>query len=195
MVCRVQERRLRSIWGERLGSLRVVAQAAIYEGLTLDAFPLDQDPFAASEVDVSGREVAEALMSSGMVVGFHEGGNPRFQFAGQVGVFGQGAVLERLVPALDLALRLRMARRTADVGHASASEPVGQVAGDAARLVVGEQAWPLHHPRLIEPGRSQRQIERSGDVTGRHRGAQLRGRCPWPRSGCPGGTRSCRRAP
>ena len=44
----------------------MVAQAAIHQGLALDAFPLAQDPFAASEVDFSGREVAQALMGSGM---------------------------------------------------------------------------------------------------------------------------------
>ena len=115
-----------------------MAQAAIHQGLALDAFPLGQDPFAASEVDVSGREVAQALMGSGMVVVFDEVANLRLQLAGQVGVFEQDAVLERLMPTLDLALRLRMAWRTADVGHASAGEPVGQVAGDVARPVVGE---------------------------------------------------------
>ena len=93
----------------------MVAQAAIHQGLALDAFPLGQDSFAASEVDVSGREVAQALMGSGMVVVFDEVGNLRLQLAGQVGVFEQDAVLERLMPTLDLALRLRMAWRTADV--------------------------------------------------------------------------------
>ena len=44
----------------------MMAQAAIHQGLALDAFPLGQDPFAASEVDVGGREVAEALVSSGV---------------------------------------------------------------------------------------------------------------------------------
>ena len=83
-----------------------MAQAAIHQGLALDAFPLGQDPFAASEVDVSGREVAQALMGSGMVVVFDEVGNLRLQLAGQVGVFEQDAVLERLMPTLDLALGL-----------------------------------------------------------------------------------------
>jgi hypothetical protein len=58
-----------------------VAQAAIHEGLTLDAFPLGQDPFAASEVDVGGREVTEALMSPAGIVMFDEGPHPRFEFA------------------------------------------------------------------------------------------------------------------
>ena len=110
----------------------MVAQAAIDEGLALDAVALGQDPFAASEIDVSGSEVAEALMGSDVVVVVHEGRDPRFQLAGRVGVFEQDAVLERLVPTLDLALRLRMARCTADLGHAPGTEPVSQVAGDVA---------------------------------------------------------------
>ena len=39
----------------------------------------------------------------------------RFEVAGQEVVFEQDAVLERLMPALDLALRLRVARRAAHV--------------------------------------------------------------------------------
>ena len=153
----------------------MMAQAAIHQGLALDAFPLGQDPFAASEVDVGGREVAEALMGSGMVVVFDEAGNRRLQLAGQVRVFEQDAVFECLMPTLDLALRLRMAWRMADVGHTPNAEPVSQVAGDVARPVVGQQAWPRHHPRLIEPSRTQRQVKRGGDVAGLHRRAQLPG--------------------
>ena len=33
----------------------------------------------------------------------------------------------------------------------------------------------MHHPRLIEPGRTQRQVERGGNVAGLHCGAQLPG--------------------
>jgi len=114
-------------------------------------------------------------MGSGMVVVFNEGFDPRLQLTGQVGVFEQDVVLERLVSALDLALRLRMVWRTVEVGHAPAAEPVGQVTGDVARPVVGEQAWPLPHPPLIEPSCTQRQVKRGGDVSGLHRGAQLPG--------------------
>ena len=108
MIWDAQERRLWSTWVERLGSLRVVAQAAVHKGLALDPRPVLQDGLAAAEVDVGGGEVAQALVSPNMVVVLDKGGNPRLQLAGQVGVFEQDAVLERLVPALDLALRLRM---------------------------------------------------------------------------------------
>src|ERR1700712_5735896 len=102
-----------------------MAQAAIGEGLTLDPCALAQDVLAAAEVDVGRGEVAQALVSPEMVVVLDEGGHTRLQFAGQVGVFEQDAVLEREVPALDLALGLRMTGRAADVYHPAAAEPGG----------------------------------------------------------------------
>lgn len=65
------------------------------------------------------------LVGAGAVVVLDKGGGPRLQLAGQVGVFEQDAGLERLVPALDPALSLRMTGRTSDMGHAPAAEPVG----------------------------------------------------------------------
>jgi hypothetical protein len=46
-----------------------------------------------------------------MVVLRHEGGDLAFEIAGQVVVLKQDAVLERLMPALDLALGLRVIGR------------------------------------------------------------------------------------
>src|SRR4051794_15584761 len=66
-------------------------------------------------------------------------------------VFEQDAVLERLMPALNLAPSLQMARRAPDMGHAPASEPAGQIAGDVTRSVVGQQPRPRHDLHLIEP--------------------------------------------
>ena len=86
----------------------MVAQAAIREGLTRDPRLLLEGSFAAAELDVGGGEVAEALASASVVIVFVKGGDPRLQFARQVGVFEQYAVVERLMPAPDLALRLRM---------------------------------------------------------------------------------------
>ena len=43
------------------------------------------------------------------------------------------AVLERLMPTLNLALGLRMVRRTAHMAHACIFEPLRQVAGDVTR--------------------------------------------------------------
>ena len=56
-----------------------------------------------------------ALVIAGMVVMSHEGRDLTFEIAGQVIVLEQDAVLERLMPALDLAVGLRVIRGTADV--------------------------------------------------------------------------------
>ena len=50
-------------------------------------------------------------MVAGVIVVLDEGADLGLEIAGQVVVFEQDAVLERLVPALDLALRLGMVRR------------------------------------------------------------------------------------
>ena len=42
----------------------------------------------------------------------------------------QNAVLERLMPALDLALGLRMVRRSADMLHVLPVQPFGEIGGD-----------------------------------------------------------------
>ena len=67
---------------------------------------------------------------------------------------------ERLMPALDFALRLGMAGRTPDMGHAPSLEPLGQIACNIGRAVVGEQTRPLHDLHLIEPRSYQSPIER-----------------------------------
>jgi hypothetical protein len=64
-----------------------MAQAAIDEGLALDPRPFTQDGLAVAEVDVGRGEVAQALVSPSVVVVLDKGGNPRLQFAGQVGVW------------------------------------------------------------------------------------------------------------
>ena len=90
-------------------------------------------------------------MIAGMVVVLDEGRDLPFEIAGQVVVLEQDAVLERLMPALDLALRLRMIGRAADMAHALAVEPLGQIARDVGRAVVGQQPWPVNDRDLIEP--------------------------------------------
>ena len=122
-------------------------QAPLFDGLSLDPFSLQQDGLAASEVDVGGCEIVEALVIARVVVALDEGRDLGFEIARQEVVLQQDAVLERLVPALDLALGLRMARCTTGVIDVSILKPVGQFAGDVTRSVVGEQARPLTHGR------------------------------------------------
>src|SRR5919107_3442543 len=109
-----------------------MVQAACSEGLSFDPLPLQQDRLTPTEVDVSRGEIAQALMSAGVVVVLDKGPDLRLQIAGQVMVLQQDAVLERLMPALDLALGLRMAGSPADVRHAPALKPFGQIACDVA---------------------------------------------------------------
>jgi hypothetical protein len=86
----------------------LMRQATIGDCLSFDPFAFEEDGLGSSKVDVSRREIAQALMIAGMVVMSHEGRDLTFEIAGQVIVLKQDAVLERLMPALDLALGLRV---------------------------------------------------------------------------------------
>ena len=99
-------------------------QAALLDGFGFDLLSRFQDGFGPAEIDVGGREVAQALVVAVMVVVVDEVADRLFQSAGQVIVLEQDAVLEGLVPAFDLALCLRVPRSTADVIHAFVSKPV-----------------------------------------------------------------------
>ncbi len=79
-------------------------------------------------IDVGRGEVAQALVGTAVVAVLDEAADLFLQIPGQVVVLEQDAVLERLVPALDLALGLWMARRAPDVGHVLVFEPRGQIA-------------------------------------------------------------------
>ena len=51
----------------------MVLQAAIGDCLSFDPFPFDEDGLAASEVDVRGGVVMEALVVAGVIVVLDEG--------------------------------------------------------------------------------------------------------------------------
>ena len=71
------------------------------------------------------------------------------EVTGQVVVFQQDAVLQGLVPPLNLALGLRVIRGAADVIHLLIFKPIGQLARDVTRPVVREQARFVQHGCLI----------------------------------------------
>ena len=73
-------------------------------------------------------EIVEALLISGVVVVLDEGMDLLFEVTGQVVVVEQDAVLQGLVPALDLALGLRVVGRASHMIHALALVPFGQIA-------------------------------------------------------------------
>ena len=55
-----------------------------------------------------------------------------FKVAGQIVVLQQDAVLERLMPTFDFALRHRMVRRASDMLHVMLRHPIRKIAGDIA---------------------------------------------------------------
>jgi hypothetical protein len=128
--------------------LGVVQQAPLLDGLALDAFTLEQDGLAAAEVGVGRGQVVQALVVALVVVVLDEGRDLRLELAGQVVVLEQDPVLQGLMPAFDLALGLRVARRAADMLDAVGIEPLGQLARDVAWPVVGQQPGAVPDARL-----------------------------------------------
>lgn len=85
------------------------------DGLTLDALSFEQDGGAATEVDIGRGELLQALERAAVVVVLGDSNNLRVEFAGREVILEQNAALEGLAPALELAMRLRAARRAAGV--------------------------------------------------------------------------------
>ena len=86
-----------------------MVQAALFDGVSFDPFAFDEDGLATSEVDVGRGEVVEALVVSAMIVMLDEVRDLGFEVFQKEVVFQQDAVLQRLVPAFDLALCLGIA--------------------------------------------------------------------------------------
>ena len=78
----------------------------------------------AAEVDIGGREVAEALVVSVIEVIGDESPDLALQ------VLQQDPVLQRLMPAFDLALGLGMVGCASDVSYSLRFQPIGQITGD-----------------------------------------------------------------
>ena len=95
-----------------LRGLFVVKQPTVLHSLAFDPFSFQQDGLIAPEVDVGRGEIVDALVIAPVVVVRDECIDLSFEIAGQIIVFEQDAVLERLMPALDFPLRHRMIRRT-----------------------------------------------------------------------------------
>ena len=93
-----------------------------------------------------------------MVVVTDERRDVRFEIAGQEVVLKQDSVLQRLMPALDLALRLRMVGRAARMRHALVFQILGQITGYVTRPIVGQQTRTMHDIGVIESGFFERQV-------------------------------------
>ena len=95
-----------------------------------------------------------------------------FQSAGQVVVLKQDAVLQGLMPALDLALGLRVAGSAPDVIHVLVSKPVGQFLGDVTAAIVAEQPGPVGNRGLIAAGGDQSIFQYRSHIRRLHRRAE-----------------------
>ena len=108
-------------------------QAAVLDGLSFDPFSFHEDCLATPEVEVGRRQVADALVVTQVIVVGDEGVDLGLEMARLVVVLEQDAVLQRLVPALDLALGHGVIGSAANVMHVLAIEPFGEVGRDVAR--------------------------------------------------------------
>ncbi len=126
-----------------------VLQVPEFDCLSFDPFSLFDDSRGSAEVGVGRRDVAKALVVASVIVMLDEGFDLAFEIARQEVVLQQDAVLERLMPALDLALGLRMKRSAADMAHAVGVDPFGEFAGDVGRPVVAERFWLVQHSGAV----------------------------------------------
>ena len=115
-----------------LSRLALMVQAAVLAGQYFDPVPPFDDGDVAAEVGVDGRDVAEALVLAVVVIVLDESADLAFKVPRQIIVFQQDAVLQRLMPALDLALSLRVIRRAACVVHSLAFHPSSKITGNVA---------------------------------------------------------------
>ena len=99
-----------------------------------------------------------------VVVLIDEGFDLGFEIARQEVVLEQDAVLQDLVPTLDLALGLRVTWRTAGVLHTLVLHPFRQLTQDVAGTVVAKQSWLVDDMGLVTPRCFQSQIQRIGHV-------------------------------
>lgn len=119
------------------------------DGSSFDALAFEQDGLPSAKIDIGRREIVDALVIAAVIVMLDEGLDVGLEIAGQIIILKQDLVFQRLMPALDFALRLGMAGRAADVINVSFSQPLGEVFGDIAGAVVGQQPRPVPDADLI----------------------------------------------
>src|SRR5947209_945192 len=102
--------------------------ASLLDGFSFDLFPPFENRPAAPEVDVSRRQVVQALVVSTVVVVADELLDALFELSWQVVVVQQDPVFHRAMISLDLALRQRVRRPDADMSDAVVLEPLAKLA-------------------------------------------------------------------
>src|SRR5438132_11766735 len=147
--------------------------ASLFDGFSFDLFPPFENGLTASEVDVSRRQVVQALVVSTVVVVLDELLDALFELSWQVVVLQQDPVFHRAVISLDLALRHRVVRPAADMSDAVVLEPLAKLARHVGWTVIAQQPWPMQNLDLVQTWPPQRHLQRIGHVGCRHGGAQL----------------------
>src|SRR5271163_3158902 len=107
-------------------------------------------------------------MIAPMVVVIDKPANAGLKITRQVVVFQEDAVLERLMPAFDLALCLRMVGRAANVSHVLCSQPICQLSRDVAGTIIAEQARLMGDPYLGSGWSRERPIQSVGHALRLH---------------------------
>src|SRR5271157_4987082 len=125
-------------------------QAAVCDCGPLDAFSLSEDRLGSSKIDVSGCEVVDALVIADVVIVPDEGVDLLLEIAGQIIVVEQNAVLQGLMPTLDLSLGLWMIRGAAYVLHVLVFEPLAQITRDVTRSIVAQKPGPLRNGDVVK---------------------------------------------
>lgn len=127
-----------------------------------------QDFFAATVIDIGGRQVADAFVVAPLVVVLDElRHRPVECFRTAVDQHIQPG-LQRLVEALQLAVGLGMMRRTPDVADRLHAQVILQHLSDVARPVVGEQPGLVLHRNLPHSGKPNRRFHDVADRFGGH---------------------------
>jgi hypothetical protein len=104
----------------------------------------------SAKVDVSGREVVDALVIADVIVVLDEGVDLLLEISRQIIFVEQNAVLQGLMPTLDLSLGLGMIWGAAYVLHVLVFEPLAQIARDVTRSIVAQKPGSLRHGDAIE---------------------------------------------
>jgi hypothetical protein len=126
-----------------------VQQAPMLDGFAFDPFSVFDDGRGPSEVGVGWCHIVEAFVIAPMVVVLDEGLDLAFEITGQEVIFEQDAVLERLMPSLDLALCLGMHGGAANMVHAIGMDVIRQILSDVTGPIVAQQARTMQHMGLI----------------------------------------------
>src|ERR1700746_556600 len=114
--------------------------ASLFDGFLFDLFPPFENGLTASEVDVSRRQVVQALVVSTVFVVRDELLDSLFELSWQVVVLQQDPVFHRAVISLDLALRHRVVRPAADMSDPVLVEPLAKLARHVGWTVIAHSA-------------------------------------------------------